>query len=117
MKTKFERFLKIKELSMDHNLFFPENFGWVKEYIPFMPKIDIDMPMIVKKSKIHMIKYNTNPIVIQFEDKSKIFCSYDQYRRLPKKPEKGQMVEFGFMGSPDIEQTQPMVLKSFRVIS
>ena len=94
MKTKFERFLKIKELSMDHNLFFPENFDWVKEYIPFMPKI-----------------------VIQFEDKSKIFCSYDQYRRLPKKPEKGQMVEFGFMGSPDIEQTQPMVLKSFRVIS
>ena len=109
MKTKFERFLKIKELSMDHNLFFPENFDWVKEYIPFMPKIDIDMPMIVKKSKIHMIKYNTNPIVIQFEDKSKIFCSYDQYR--------SQMVEFGFMGSPDIEQTQPMVLKSFRVIS
>ena len=55
MENKFKNFVILKELSEHNNLYIPEGFDWVKDYIHKIPKYDIDLPTITKKSKIHFI--------------------------------------------------------------
>ena len=116
MENKFKNFVILKEISEHNNLYIPEGFDWVKDYIHKIPKYDIDLPTITKKSKIHFINKNKNPISIHFMDGSKIFCSYDQFLRLPKNLCQGNELEFKFLGHSS-QKDQPMLLKSIKLIS
>ena len=114
MNKSFSTFCKLQELCESHSVYIPENFNWVNDYISIMPKIDLKLPIIQKQSKIYMINKNKNPISIHFEDGSKIFCSYDEFLRLPKNIDVGQTVKFNMFNT---KNDKPMIVKSFQIIS
>lgn len=115
MGNSFYNYTVIRELSELHNILIPENFNWTKDIIKHIPKFDLDLPCLKKRSKIHFIKYRQNPITIYFTDGSKIFCTYDQYLRFPKNLNHGQELEIQYIGTSSHQQ--PMIIKSVKIIS
>jgi|APGre2960657373_1045057.scaffolds.fasta_scaffold01024_8 hypothetical protein len=109
----FATFFNLHELCETNSVFIPEGFDWAKPLASLVSSVNLDIPIIKKKSKIHMIHLRRNPIVVHFADGSKIFLSNDEYRRIPK-IEVGDMVDYSMF---DRGHGQPMIVKSIRVIS
>ncbi len=114
MNNSFSTYCNIKELCESHSLYIPENFDWVKPYLKIMPKIDINIPLIQKQSKIYQIQKNKNPIAIHFEDGAKIYCNIDEFKRLPQNLTAGNVIQYT-MFNRGFEK--PMIVKSFKIIS
>ena len=114
MVKRFSEYMKLTELCSEHSVYIPENFDWAKSYASMMPRLDLGLPTITKRSKIYILQANRNPISIHFEDGSKIFCSYDQFRRMPNGLAVGKMAEFTLL---DNGGGSPMVIKSLKIIS
>ena len=79
-----------------------------------MPRIDIDVPLIKKQSKIFEIQKNKNPIAIHFENGAKIYCNIDEFKRLPKNLSVGDVIQYTMF---DRGFGKPMIIKSFKIIS
>ena len=110
---KFANFFKLNELCETNSVFIPEGFDWAKTLASLVSSVNLDIPVIKKQSKIHMIHFRRNPIVVHFSDGSKIFLSNDEYRRVPK-IKVGDMVDYSMF---DRGYGQPMIVKSIRIIS
>jgi hypothetical protein len=114
MKSNFSMYCRLQELCESHSLYIPENFDWVKPYLNLLPNYDLQLPIVTKKSKIHMIQRNKNPITIHFENGGKMYCSHDEFLRLPKNLELGKTIEYTLF---DRGFDKPMIIKSFKIIS
>jgi hypothetical protein len=80
----------IEHIQKNGSLYLPENFSWVNNIKKMLPNLAIDLPIIQKKSKIEIIDNKKNPIYIQLSDGSKIFLTYEEYKRIKGKPEIGK---------------------------
>jgi len=65
-----------------------ESFDWLRQIT--LPQIDLGLPSVEKKSRIVMLSDKTNPIYIQLADGSKLFFTYDEFRRIQGKPKIGK---------------------------
>jgi len=111
--NSFSNFYNIQELCETQSLYFHENFDWARPFAKMTSHINIEIPVIKKKSRIHIIDANKNPIILHFCDGSRIFLTNDEYRRFPK-ISTGNEAEFTMF---DKGKNQPMIIKSFRIIS
>jgi hypothetical protein len=109
----FSAFFELHELCEKSSVFIPEGFDWAKPLASLVSSVNLDIPVIKKQSRVHMIHFRRNPIVVHFADGSRIFLSNDEYRRMPK-IDVGDMVDYSMF---DRGNGQPMIVKSIRVIS
>ena len=110
----FKEYLALLEVKECGAFFLPESLGWAKSLAALMPKIDLNLPSVTKMSRILSISRNSNPIVIELADGSKIVCSYDQFRRLGKSVEPGRTANFTMLRG---KEEKPAVITSFKLIS
>lgn len=86
---QFIEFLNLAEAAVKFKAVCLEgNFDWVKQIS--LPSINLGLPSVEKKSKIVLLSDKTNPIYIQLADGSKLFFTYDEFRRIQGKPEVGR---------------------------
>lgn len=86
---KFKEYVNFNlELEKNKTIYVPENFNWVKSFS--LPDIDLEMPQTEKKSSIQMIMDKKNPIYIQLSDGSKLFFTFDEFKRILGKPVVGK---------------------------
>jgi hypothetical protein len=85
----FKIFLYISELS-NNNSYCLENFNWAKKIGQAMPSLFLDLPTIQKQSRIEAIYDKKNPIMLQLSDGTKLFFSYDEYKRIEGNPQVGK---------------------------
>ena len=78
----FSKFLKIIEAVSKHGAIL------VSEQGILLP--DIGLPTISKTSRIDHIMDKKNPIYIGLSDGTKLFLTYDEFKRIEGKPEKGK---------------------------
>lgn len=90
-----------------------ENFSWAKSYV--LPNMDLDLPLITKKSKIHMVIKKKNPIHIQLIDGTKLFFTHDEYRRISPEPEVGKIMTVKMIRLPDDSSPFPSQIKSCQI--
>lgn len=111
----FKNFLNVIELAQSNNILIPENFNWARNITKMMPNISLDIPEVCKRSKVYFVQDKKNPITIYFTDGSKIFCTYDQYLRFPKKLNCGDELEIKYQGVTS--QKTPLIINSIKYIS
>lgn len=88
---KFKNFLSLSEmLEKNKSIILEKEFIWTKDIK--LPIIDIGLPKIEKKSKIIFINDKINPIFIQLKDGSKLFFTYDEFKRIEGTPKLGKEV-------------------------
>lgn len=87
----FKNYLNLSEIVQKNgSIIVPEHFTWAKDISKSLPGINLDLPQVEKRAKIDLIMDKKNPIYIQLSDGSKLFFTYDEYKRIKGKPEKGK---------------------------
>jgi hypothetical protein len=84
----FKEYLNLLKNFNNKSICVEENFSWVKGVK--LPDINLDLPVIEKKSKILILNDKLNPIFVQLEDKSKLFFTYDEFKRIAGTPSVGK---------------------------
>lgn len=86
---KFKEYINFNlELEKNKVIYVPENFSWVKSFS--LPDIDLKIPQTEKKSSIQLIMDKKNPIYIQLSDGSRLFFTFDEFKRILGKPAVGK---------------------------
>lgn len=112
---QFNNFLDLTEnLKKNKSLCIEENFLWVKNIK--LPNINLDMPSLEKTSKISMLNDKINPIYIQLEDGSKLFFTYDEFRRINGNPVVGKKLHLVMQRLGDDTSKHPSRITSCRVM-
>lgn len=89
---QFSNFLDLtQKLEKEGCICIEENFSWVKDIV--LPSIDLGLPVVSKTSKISIFSDKTNPIYIQLSDGSKLFFTYDEFKRIQGKPKVGKVMQ------------------------
>jgi len=82
---QFNKFLEISEnISEIGSICIEENFLWAKQIK--LPHIELGLPSIEKTSKISILNDRINPIYVQLKDGSKLFFTYDEFKRIQGTP-------------------------------
>lgn len=55
---------------------------------------DIDLPTIVKTSRIKHLYDKKNPIIVLLDDGTKLYFTYDEFRRIEGTPEVGKKLTY-----------------------
>lgn len=94
MINNFRNFIEFSDcVAANGAIFVPESCcGWAKQYHQSMPQIDLNLPTIEKKARIEILHNKNNPIFIQLSDGSKLFFSYDEFKRIQGEPQQGKML-------------------------
>jgi hypothetical protein len=91
MVNDFRNYLALSEYVATHGaVLVPESFAWAKEIAKMLPSINLNMPTVEKKARIDLIIDKKNPIYVQLSDGSKLFFTFDEFRRIEGKPERGR---------------------------
>lgn len=91
MNSNFKKYIELVEYVETHGaILIPEHFAWAKSISATLPKINLDLPQVEKRAKIDIIMDKKNPIYMQLSDGSKLFFTYDEYKRIDGKPERGK---------------------------
>jgi len=56
----------------------------------FLPSLDLGLPAVTKVGKIAILIKDKNPIMMQLEDGTQLFFSYDQFKRITGSPALGR---------------------------
>lgn len=115
MVSNFKEFTKIMDCLENHGaICVSENFSWAKSII--LPKLSLDLPEIEKKSKINIVVLKKNPIYIQLSDGTKIYLTYDQYRRIKPEPEVGKIMSVRMLRLPQDHGVYPSQITGCQVL-
>lgn len=115
MQHNFIEFVAIRDcLNKMGSFAVEENFDWAKEYN--LPNYELDLPTIEKKSAIHTVIKNKNPIYVQLADGTKLFFTFDEFRRLNHEPVVGKMMVVKMLRLPHDNGPMPSQIKSCRII-
>lgn len=97
MIKTFKDFLFIDEcLDRGDSIIFENYFKDNQQFLSFLPDINLELPSVVKQSRIEDISDFSNPITIRLADGSKLFFTTDEYRRLHRRPKVGLMMMVKF---------------------
>jgi hypothetical protein len=83
--------------------------------LPWLPSTDLSIPSVVRTSFITNIIKNTNPIIIEMKDGTKLYLDIDQYNRIGKTPEIGQRITVSFQRSPTDATNQPSKIEKIEI--
>jgi hypothetical protein len=86
----FKEYIKVIENFKKSSFCLEENFNWAKDIV--LPDVDLGLPTIEKKSVISILNDKTNPIYMELKDKSKLFFTYEEFKRIQGKPEVGKTI-------------------------
>ena len=115
MKNQFKKYIEFQETIEKYgNLYFPENFNWVKDFI--LPQTDLGLPSIERKSTIMMVVDKVNPIYIQRKDGSKLFFTYDEFKRISGEPVIGKTLIWKMQRLPKDSSIYPSKITMCKVI-
>ena len=90
-----------------------ENFSWAKSYV--LPNMDLDLPLVTKKSPIQIVIKRKNPIHVQLQDGTKLFFTHDEFRRINPEPLVGKIMTVKMIRLPTDGSTYPSQIKSCEV--
>jgi hypothetical protein len=62
----------------------------------FLPSMDLGLPATTKVGKIALMIKDKNPIMMQLDDGTQLFFSYDQFRRITGSPALGRTMTVVF---------------------
>lgn len=117
MNYNFKNYLQITEhLSQYGAIFVQENSTWLQNISNSLPQLQLDLPAIEKKSTIEFIADKKNPITVQLSDGSKLFFTYDEYKRIEGKPERGKTMVVTFQRLPNDATDLPSQITKCRII-
>jgi hypothetical protein len=112
---QFSNFLDLTQnLEKNKSLCIEENFLWAKNIN--LPNIDLGLPSIEKTSKILMLNDRITPIYIQLEDGSKLFFTYDEFKRIHGNPMIGKKMHLVMQRLGNDTSKYPSKITSCRVI-
>ena len=111
----FKNYLNfIKLIENNKIIYLPENFDWVKSFIP--PSINLDLPSVEKSGKIQIIMDKINPIYIGLSDGSKLFFTIDEFSRITGKPMIGKTMIWKMQRLPNDSNCYPSKITMCKVI-
>lgn len=117
MNNNFKDYLQaVEHLSKYGLIFVQENSTWLKTIANSLPELHLDLPSTEKKSTIEYISDKKNPIVIQLSDGTKLFFTYDEYKRIEGKPERGKMMIVTFQRLPNHATDLPSQITRCRIV-
>ena len=91
MNNNFKEYVNLTEYVERHGaVIFPENFAWAKTIAKSLPALNLDIPVMEKRAKIDIIMDKKNPIYVQLSDGSKLFFTYDEFKRIEGHPQRGK---------------------------
>lgn len=73
------------------------------------------LPSVKKTGKIIEIKKNKNPIFVHLSNDTKVFLSYDEYKRMKIKPSVGKKMTVDFQRLPTDNSKNPSQINSIKV--
>lgn len=111
---QFNEFIKITDCLEENGPFCAESFSWAKQIV--LPDIDLSLPSLKKTSRIAILSDRTNPIYVQLEDGSKLFFSYDQFRRIQGSPAVGKTMILTMQRLVGDNSNTPSKIDSCKVI-
>jgi hypothetical protein len=115
MKNQFKKYIEFQEMiEKQGNLYVPENFDWVKDFI--LPQTDLELPSIERKSTIMTVMDKVNPIYIQLKDGSKLFFTYDEFKRISGVPVIGKTLIWKMQRLPQDISIYPSKITMCKVI-
>lgn len=90
------------------------SLSWVKNFI--LPNFDLGLPSIEKKAKIVLVIQKKNPIYIQLDDGTKLYFTYDEFKRIDGEPVVGKTMAVKLLRLPFDNTDSPSKIQSCRII-
>jgi len=113
---QFNKFLEISENIQEvKSLCIEENFLWAKKI--HLPSLDLGLPSVEKKSKISILNDKINPIYMQLEDGSKLFFTYDEFKRIQGTPLIGKVMQLTMQRLGNDTSVYPSKITACRIIN
>src|SRR5271165_4986249 len=93
MKNNFKNFVGLTEHIKQYGaIFLPESFHWAKDIVKLLPSLGLDLPTVEKRAKIDIIMDKKNPIYIHLSDGSKLFFTFDEFKKIEGEPKRGKIM-------------------------
>lgn len=64
------------------------------------------LPSVTKTSRIQVVERNKNPILIMLSDGTKLYLSWNEYRRLNEEPSVGKKITINFQRHPGVKTAE-----------
>lgn len=78
-----------------------------------LPSLDMEIPLITRTGRVKFIERNRNPIFILLSDGTKLYLSWDQFKRIHgPEPEVGKMLSVTFQRHPKATQDENSQISS-----
>lgn len=91
MNNNFKKYIDLIESVEKYKaILIPEHFSWANDISKSLPALTLDLPSIEKRAKIETILDKKNPIYVQLSDGSKLFFSFDEFKKIHGKPARGK---------------------------
>jgi hypothetical protein len=114
MTSNFSEFVNLCDLVEFHGaIAVDENFSWAKSIV--LPNLELDLPLVTKKSPIQIIIKKKNPIHIQLKDGTKLYFTHDEFRRINPEPLVGKVMTVKMIRLPTDGSPYPSQIKSCEV--
>lgn len=81
----------------------------------FMPSMDLALPSVTKMGKIALLIKDKNPIMMQLDDGSQMFFTWDQFKRIKGSPGLGKMATVVFQRNPMDRTKMPSTINSCHI--
>ena len=80
------------------------------------PVLDAMLPSVKKTGKIQILMKNKNPILIQLSDGTKLFLTWDEFRRIKGNVEVGKTMTVLFQRHTHDNSVNPSQIQSISVL-
>lgn len=90
------------------------SYDWVKNYV--LPNYDLGLPTVEKKGKIILLIQKRNPIYVQLDDGTKLFFTYDEFKRINGEPVVGKTMAVKLLRLSHDNTDSPSKIHSCRII-
>jgi hypothetical protein len=80
-----------------------------------LPSMDLALPSLTKVGKIALLIKDKNPIMMQMEDGTQLFFTWDQFRRIKGSPGLGKTATVVFQRNPTDRSKMPSKVQSCHI--
>lgn len=106
MYNNFQEYVNIRTAVEQYGAFvIEEGFDWTKDFQA--PNLNLDLPVTDKSSKIAILMQKRNPIFMQLSDKTKLFFTPQEFRRIDGVPKVGKIAKITFLRLPQDQSEFP----------
>jgi len=114
MFNNFQEYARIQDCIEKYGSFcVDEGFDWVKKFV--LPDFDLGLPTVDKKGKITILIKRKNPIFVQLDDGTKLFFTYDEFKRINGDPVVGKTMAVKLLRLPGDTNESPSKIHSCQI--